>query len=117
MATLGLGTYDETTNTLECDFNTVGKEYALRCVVDTVDNLPYYFNYRVLQLTGIKFDNFTTKKDSVTVCEVIITGVFKRPALTSLKPFAIMQMADDRSNEAACVTFLTAAETKPASGS
>lgn len=116
IAELGLGVYDEETNTLEGDFNTAGKEYALRCVVDRVDNLPFYFNYRVFQLTGIKFDNFTTKKDSVTVCEVIITGVLKRPALVSLKPFVIMQMADDRANEAACAAFLTAAETKPAPG-
>ena len=113
MAALGLGDYDEDTNTLEGDFSVAGKEYALRCVVDTVDHLPYYFNYRVFQLTGIRFDNFTTKQDSVTVCEVIITGVFKRPALPSLKPYAVMQLADDRSNEAACTAFLTDAETKP----
>ena len=113
MAALGLGDYDAEKQTLEADFNVEGKEYALRCVVDTVDNLPFYFNYRVFQLTGIRFDNFTTKKDSVTVCEVIITGVFKRPALPSLKPYAVMQLADDRSNEAACTAFLTAAETKP----
>ena len=113
MAALGLGDYDEETNTLEGDFSVAGKEYALRCVVDTVDHLPYYFNYRVFQLTGIRFDNFTTKQDSVTVCEVIITGVFKRPALPSLKPYAVMQLADDRSNEAACTAFLTDAETKP----
>ena len=113
MAALGLGDYDEDTNTLEGDFSVAGKEYALRCVVDTVDHLPYYFNYRVFQLTGIRFDNFTTKQDSVTVCEVIITGVFKRPALPSLKPYAVMQLADDRSNEAACTAFLTAEESKP----
>lgn len=113
MAALGLGDYDEETNTLEGDFSVAGKEYALRCVVDTVDHLPYYFNYRVFQLTGIRFDNFTTKQDSVTVCEVIITGVFKRPALPSLKPYAVMQLADDRSNEAACTAFLTAEESKP----
>ena len=113
MAALGLGDYDEETNTLEGDFTVAGKEYALRCVVDTVDHLPYYFNYRVFQLTGIRFDNFTTKQDSVTVCEVIITGVFKRPALASLKPYAVMQLADDRSNEAACTAFLTAKESKP----
>ena len=50
MAALGLGDYDEDTNTLEGDFSVAGKEYALRCVVDTVDHLPYYFNYRVFQL-------------------------------------------------------------------
>ena len=39
--------------------------------------------------------------------------MFKRPALASLRPYAVMQLADDRSNEAACTAFLTAAEQKP----
>ena len=91
MADLGLGAYDETSDTLEADFNAAGKEYALRFVVDTVSGLPFYFNYRLFQLTGIKFDNFTTKQDSVTVCEVIITGVFKRPNMAGLAPWAVMK--------------------------
>ena len=113
MGALGLGAYNAETNTLEADFTVAGKEYALRCAVDTVDGLPFYFNYRVFQLTGIRFDNFTTKQDNVTVYEVIITGVFKRPALPGLAPYAVMQLAEDRSNQAACTAFLTAAETKP----
>ncbi len=113
MAALGMGTYDEDTNTLEADFSVAGKEYALRCVADTVSGLPFYFNYRVFEMTSIKFDNFTTKKDSLTVCEVIITGVFKRPVMAGLAPFTIMQMAEDKSNATACNSFLTAAETKP----
>ena len=113
MAQLGLGVWDDDTQTLEADFSIPSKEYALRFVVDTVGGLPYYFNYRVFEMTGIKFDNFTTKKDSITVCEVIITGVFKRPQLASLAPWAVMQLKDDKSNEAACAAFLTAAESKP----
>ena len=113
MAELGLGTYDEDNDTLEADFNAAGKEYSLRFVVDTVSGLPFYFNYRLFQLTGIKFDNFTTKKDSVTVCEVILTGVFKRPNLTSLAPWAVMQLKDDKSNQAKCTAFISAAENKP----
>lgn len=113
MAALGLGTYDEENDTLEADFNAAGKEYALRFVVDTVSGLPFYFNYRLFQLTGIKFDNFTTKQDSVTVCEVIITGVFKRPNMAGLAPWAVMQLKDDKSNQAKCTAFITAAETKP----
>lgn len=112
-AKYGLGTYDEETNKLEADFNTVGEAFSVRCVTDTVDHLPYYFNYRVFELTGIRFDNFATKGSSITVCEVIITGVFKRPQLMTVKPFAIMGMKDDRSNAAACQTFLTAGETFP----
>ena len=116
MAELGLGTFDTENNTLEADFNITGKEYALRFVADTVSGLPYYFNYRVFQLTGIRFDNFTTKQDNVTVCEVIITGVFKRPQMASLAPWVVMQLADDKANEAACNALLTSAETKPVAG-
>ncbi len=114
MAELGLGAFDEDTQTLEADFNVSGKEYALRFVVDTVSGLPYYFNYRVFEITGIRFDNFATKKDSASVCEVVITGVFKRPALASLAPWTVMQLKDDKSNLAACTAMLTAAEHKPA---
>ncbi|MEG0742682.1 MAG: hypothetical protein RR521_10660 [Clostridia bacterium] len=113
MAELGMGTFDTVKNTLEADFNIAGKEYALRFVADTVSGLPYYFNYRVFQLTGIRFDNFTTKQDNVTVCEVIITGVFKRPQMPSLAPWVVMQLAEDKTNEAACSAMLISAETKP----
>lgn len=114
METLGLGTYDETTETLEANFSITGKYFALRCVVDTVSGLPFYFNYRVFELTGIKFDNFASKKDSASVCEVIVSGVFKKPQLTSVKPWAVMQLKEDESNQAACTAYLTAAETYPA---
>lgn len=113
MAALGLGVYDAETQTLEANFGVSGKEYALRFVVDTVSGLPYYFNYRLFEMTGVRFDNFASKKDSASVCEVIIKGVLKRPCLASLAPWAVMQLADDKSNQAACTAFLTAAETKP----
>ena len=113
MAEMGLGTYDSTTQTLEADFGVKGKEYALRFVVDTVSGLPFYFNYRLFEMTGIRFDNFVTKKDSATVCEVVITGVLKRPSLASLAPWAVMQLMEDKTNQSACTAFLTAAETKP----
>ncbi len=112
MAELGLGVYDPDTETLEADFAIAGKEYALRFVVDTVSGLPYYFNYRVFELTGIRFDNFTTKKDNVTVCEVILTGVFKRPLKPGIAPWAVMQLKEDKSNQAACTAFLTEGESK-----
>ena len=114
MAELGLGTFDETAQTLEGDFTPAGREYALRFAVDTVSRLPFYFNYRVFELTGLRFDNFTTKKENVSVCEVILKGVLKRPALLTLKPYAVMQLSDDKANLAACQAFLTAAETRPA---
>lgn len=116
MAELGLGTFDKTANKLEANFNIVGKEYSLRFVVDTVSGLPFYFNYRVFEMSGIRFDNFTTKKDSVTVCEVIITGVFKKPQMAALAPWAVMQLAEDKSNLAACTAALSAAESLPKIG-
>ena len=114
LAELGLGEYDEETGKLEADFNVTGQEYAFRCIADTVDALPMYFNWRVFDLTGIRFDNFTTKGASITVCEVIMTGVFKRPQLASAKPYAIRQPKEDGSDMAACDTWLAAAETLPA---
>ena len=113
MAAFGLGEFDPTTQTLEGGFSIPNKEYALRCVIDTVSKLPFYFNYRLFEMNGIRFDNFATKGDSITVCEVIITGVFKQPKMASLKPYAVMQLKEDNSNEAACVAFLAGAEEKP----
>lgn len=116
MEEFGLGKYDEATKTFEGNFTIAGKEFALRFVTDTVDLLPHYFNYRVFQLTGIKFDSFNSKKDSTTVCEIIITGVFKRPAMPSLSPWAMMQLADDKANEAECNKFLKDPEKRPVEG-
>ena len=76
LAQLGLGTYSEETGTLEADFNVTGRTYAFRCVTNTVDGLPMYFNWRVFDLTGIRFDNFASKGSNLSVCEVIMSGVF-----------------------------------------
>ena len=113
MATLGLGTYDATTGTLEADFTIVNQPYSLRFIADTVDGLPYYFNYRLFELTGVRFDNFATRKENANVCEVVLSGVLRRPRLSTLNAWTVMEMKEDRSNAAACATFLTAAETKP----
>ena len=111
LAQLGLGKYDEATGTLEADFNVTGKTYAFRCMTATVDGLPMYFNWRVFDLTGLRFDNFTTKGSSLAVCEVIMTGVFKRPMLAGTAPYAIRQPKEDGSDLAACSAWLAAAET------
>lgn len=113
LAELGLGEYDETSGMLEADFNIAGKSYAFRCVTDTVSGLPMYFNWRLFDLTGIRFDNFTTKGSSTAVCEVIMTGVFKRPALISAKPYVIRQPKEDGSDIEACDAWLAAAEALP----
>lgn len=115
MAELGLGELDETTGVLNADFNIPDKEYSLRCVCDTVSSVPRYINYRLFVLNGIKFDNFQTKGDSITACEVIMTGIIKRPALASAKPIAYRDAKDDMSDLAACDSWLKAAETLPAS--
>ena len=112
MAALGLGTYNSTTNTLEADFSITGQSYALRFVTDTVDGLPYYFNYRLFELSGIRFDNFSTRKENANVCEIVLSGVLRRPRLASLCAWSAMELLEDRSNAAACATFLTAAESK-----
>ena len=114
LAELGLGTFDETTNQLDADFNIAGQMFSFRCVTNTVDGLPMYFNWRAFDLTGIRFDNFATKGANITVCEVIMTGVFKRPQLASAKPYVIRQPKDDGSDIAACDAWLAAPETLPA---
>ena len=112
MQEYGLGTFNETTNTFEGDFTLTGKEFALRFVTDTVSGLPYYYNYRVFEMNGVKLDNHTTKKDSITICEVIITGVLKKPRMPGLASYARMEMLEDKSNAEACNAFLAAAESK-----
>ena len=113
LAELGYGKYDEEKRTLEADFNVVGKSYAFCCVCDTIDHLPYYFKWRVFDLNSIKFDNFSTKGSSLQICEVIVTGVFKRPTMMSAMPYVIKQPKDDGSDLAACDAWLAAAETLP----
>jgi hypothetical protein len=110
METFGLGTYDATADTLEADFSIVNKYFALRAVMDTVSGLPFYFNWRVFELTGVRFDNFQTKNNSPTVCEVILSGVFKKPQLATIKPYVIMQLKEDLSNQAMCTALLSEAE-------
>lgn len=113
---LGLGTFDKEKNQLDADFDVAGQSFSFRCVTDTVDKLPMYFNWRVFDLTGIRFDNFTTKGANLQVCEVIMTGVFKRPMLASAKPYAIRQPKDDGSDLEACDAWLAAEETLPGAG-
>ena len=110
LETLGMGTYNVTEETLEANFNIVNKYFAMRFVLNTVDDLPFYLNYRVFELTGIRFDNFVTKKESPSVCEVIISGVFKKPQLATAAPYSITQQKEDGSNLAFCSALLAMAE-------
>ncbi len=113
LAELGLGSYDAETGTLEANFSVTGKTYAFRCVTNTVDGLPMYFNWRVFDLTGLRFDNFTTRGGTVSVCEVIMTGVFRRPKLAGAAAYAIRQPKDDGTDLEACNAWIAAAETLP----
>ena len=96
-----------------CAAEAAGISAVALCDHNTVDGLPMYFNWRVFDLTGIRFDNFATKGSSLSVCEVIMSGVFKRPALASAKPYAIRQPKDDGSDLADCDAWIKAAETLP----
>jgi len=113
LAELGLGSYDDTTGIFEGSFTPAQETYSLRMITDTLGKLPTYWNYRVFDLTGWKYDNFSTKGDSINVCEVIITGVFKEPAMPTVKPYAYMRLDEDEDNKAACEAFLANGETFP----
>ena len=113
LAELGLGHYDEESGTLEADFNVTGKTYAFRCVTNTVDGLPMFFNWRVFDLTGLRFDSFSTRSGNPNVCEVIMNGVFRRPKLAGAAAYAIRQPKDDGAGLAACNAWIAAAETLP----
>lgn len=113
LAQMGLGVYDEETGTLEADFGVTGKTYAFRCAAGTVDGLPMYFNWRVFDLTSLRFDNFASKGSSLAVCEVIMNGVFRRPQMPGAAPYAIRQPKEDGSDMAACSAWLVAAESLP----
>ena len=110
LETLGLGSFDEDSQTFEADFSISGKYFSTRFVLDTIDGLPFYALYRVFQVTNVRFDNFQTKNNSPAVCEVIITGVFKRPQLAGLKPWMMMQLKEDKSNQDECNALLSLAE-------
>ena len=111
---LGIGTYDEAKRAYESDFNVEGKEYALRCVCATLGGLPTYFCYRLFELSGVRFDNFTTKGESITLCEAILTGTLKRPALASALPQVQRDPMEDGSDIAQLDAWLAAAEKLPA---
>lgn len=113
-AALGLGTFDEQTGLLEADFGITGREYAFRCAADTLSGLPMYFNWRVFELTGIRFDNFSTRGAKTSLCEVVMTGVFKRPLLAGARAYAVRQPREDGSDAADCEAWLLAAETMTA---
>ena len=99
LKTLGLGDYDEATEIFEGGFTPPPAQYSLRFITDTVGRLPYYFNYRVFDLTGWRFDNFATKGDSIKVCEVIVTGTFKQPSMAGVRPYAIMRASAEGDNQ------------------
>ena len=113
---LGYGTYDAEKHTLSSNYNVALGEYSLRCKTERVDGLHEGFNWRVFELTGIRLDNFTTKGNSITACEVIMTGVFKSPMLSSVEDFVRWFPADDGSNKAELDAWLSAAETLPKTG-
>lgn len=106
---LGYGKLDAK-GVLEADFSPDNKAFSLRCETETQGKLPYYFKWRVFEINSVRFDNFKTKGNGVTVAEAIIKGVLKRPEKEDLKPHAIVQLKEDGSNKADCEKFLKDAE-------
>ncbi|GHU80223.1 hypothetical protein AGMMS49992_33050 [Clostridia bacterium] len=113
LQTLGLGTFDEDTNTFNENMQVVGGEYALRFVADTPDRLPFYYNFRSFKITEITPDSFATKTDSLTPNELIIKGSISSVLATGLSYKSIMKLLPNSSNLNACNAFLTDAETYP----
>jgi len=110
---LGLGTYDSTANTFQENMTLPGTEYSLRFIADTVDRIPRYVNFRSFKIKSIRNDSYQTLGDNIAVSEVIIKGTIGPMQPPSLSYKAIMGLLDDKSNQAACDTFLTGAETYP----
>lgn len=110
LADLGLGEYDEDTNSLEANFNVIGKDYALNCVCNTISNLPYFLRWRQCTISSITFDNLNTRGDSLAICEAIVKGTFAKPLCTKAHPY-VMRVATDAASITAGETWLKAAET------
>ena len=118
MERYGLGMYDEATGAFEEDFTPKPGLYSLRAVLDSIGKLPLYTLWRCFELTGIRYDNHTTKGDNLTACDVIITGTVRRPMMPSLMPVRRMWLNDittqgavDNSNH--CQALLSDGETFP----
>jgi hypothetical protein len=116
LETLGLGTYDATTGTFHANMNVTGKEYSLRFIADTVAHNPFYFKFRSFQVTGLKLGDFTTLSNTATANDWIMTGTVTECRTVGLTYMDMMQLADDKSNLAACTAFISGAETFPDAG-
>lgn len=110
---LGLGTYDPLTGIFESNLSVPGRKYSLRCVTNTIDDLPFYFNYRIFDLNTIRYDNFATKGSSIAICEVIVEGRIMQPAMASVKGRVILQVLPDKSNLDEAEALLRDAEVFP----
>lgn len=111
--TLGLGDYNAVTGVFKSNLSVPGRKYSLRCITNTIDDLPLYFNYRVFDLNSIRYDNFATKGSSIAICEVIIEGRIMQPAMASVEGRVILQVLPDLSNQDAADDFLREAEVFP----
>lgn len=106
-----LGVGEDKSGALECDLNITPKDYSLRCKADTVSKHPFYFKWRMFTLNSVRVDNLQTKSNGAQVAEVVLKGTITQPARIDVKAWALMELADDKSNEVACNKFLADAET------
>ncbi len=111
LAELGLGTFDQESGVFEGRFTPKQGTYSLRGCSETIGGEVLCFNWRAFDLTGIRFDNFTTMGESAKVAEVIITGVFKKPAMPSVHEYAFMLGTEE--NKSDYEKFLNDGETFP----
>jgi hypothetical protein len=113
MSALGLGEFDEDTNSFMENMSISGGEYSLRFIADTADHLPYYVNFLSFMVTSITPDNYGSMTESLTPNEWIITGSISNVQTTGLTYKRVMKLLDDKSNAEECLAFLTGADTYP----
>lgn len=96
---------------LEADLDMAPKDYSLRVVTNTVSKLPRYFKWRKVTINSVRFGDFQTKANGTQVCEVIMKGSIGKPAKADVKAWAMAELDETSSNQDACNTFLSDAET------
>lgn len=96
---------------LEADLDMPPRDYAMRCITDTVDKLPTAWKWRKVTVTSVRVGDFQTKGNGAQVAEVVIKGFIGKPLKPEAKAWALMEMAEDNSNESDFNAFLKNAET------
>jgi len=110
---LGLGEYDKVTGVFREDFCPPPGTYSLRAISDTIGRLPYYLKWHAFELTGVRYDNYATKGDGISVCEVIVTGSALKPRYPGMMPKERMRLEEGGANQADCDAFMSEGDAYP----